>query len=258
VREFSLSLSLSLFFFVAYLVSYLLQDPWAPISDTDEVALIKDKMKFGTVISVYGDGQRKSRLVKLLCHQLRLSKSGNDDVLDIGAKFDKLLWVPVVGGQQEALNLLDFSRRMLVVCGGHFGFYDGDMHELWGILGGSTSFGTLLDLTEEDAVGYARESLLNVKNNLLVIIDGLRSKKDWDIINSNFVLPEIPRTCCFLVVTDDLDVARHCVGGNEEQLVCIKDGGGPVRDLFFFFFFCFSYIIIIIIIIIINYIDRTH
>jgi hypothetical protein len=43
----------------------------------------------------------------------------------------------------------------------------------------------------------------------LVVIDGLRSKEDWDLIEANLIPSALPGGC-IIVITREESVARHC------------------------------------------------
>lgn len=134
-----------------------------------------------------------------------------------GVQLEMACWVHAVGGQ-HALNLLDLSRRILLPMD-QFGFYDGDLDELFHIFGGP-DFEKVFRLTEEEEIEKSRQYLNDY--NSFVVIHGLRSTDDWDAIKSNFISFEITRCCCFVVVTDDPDVASYCVDDDKERLVRVR------------------------------------
>ncbi|KAJ1277123.1 hypothetical protein BS78_05G270200 [Paspalum vaginatum] len=71
---------------------------------------------------------------------------------------------------------------------------------------------------EEEVIQRSREILDSGDKQSLVVIDGLRSKDEWDTIKSN-ILPAEPAKCYVVVVTDDQHVASYCVDGVENRLV---------------------------------------
>ncbi|CAL5055560.1 unnamed protein product [Urochloa decumbens] len=164
---------------------------------------LKLQIQRGGVISVYGDGPTKSRVVKRLFRSLQLNRAESD--------FDDLRWVPVVG---DPFDLVDFSRRLYLTS--DYGFYDGSLQE---------SCDTILDSNLQNLLSRSStEYLFDIirrflsGNKWLVVIDGLRSTDEWDEIKSNiFSKPNEHR--CVVVVTDDYSVARYCVDDDEDRLV---------------------------------------
>lgn len=61
------------------------------------------------------------------------------------------------------------------------------------------------------------------KEDCLVVINGLQSTGDWDLIKSNFLSSNRPPKGCILVVTNEETVATHCVKDPEYQALSIKD-----------------------------------
>ncbi|CAL5019251.1 unnamed protein product [Urochloa decumbens] len=173
---------------------------------------LKLQIQRGGVISVYGDGPTKSRVVKRLFRSLQLNRAESD--------FDDLRWVPVVG---DPFDLVDFSRRLYLTS--DYGFYDGSLQE---------SCDTILDSNLQNLLSRSStEYLFDIirrflsGNKWLVVIDGLRSTDEWDEIKSNiFSKPNEHR--CVVVVTDDYSVARYCVDDDEDRLVHVP----PQGDLF--------------------------
>lgn len=118
------------------------------------------------------------------------------------------------------LDLVDFLQRLLLGMY-YYGYYDGDLQELFCIFGGVLFDKVLTKLEPEDLIKDSREFLRTVDNCLLVI-DGLQSTDDWDVIKSSTILPD-PDKCCVIVVTDDPGVASHCVDGIEDRVVQVRE-----------------------------------
>ncbi|KQJ91713.1 putative disease resistance RPP13-like protein 2 isoform X2 [Brachypodium distachyon] len=131
------------------------------------------------VISVWGiAGVGKSALVKMVYY-------GEIDKYD---RFNKYGWVNVC----RPFNLRDFSRSLL-----------SDLNRESLQANGTSDFGTMgiKDPIEEC-------SNLMKKNKCLVVIDGLQSMEEWDLIK--VALANVPSKSCVVVITDEADVATHC------------------------------------------------
>ncbi|CAO2142351.1 unnamed protein product [Urochloa humidicola] len=68
------------------------------------------------------------------------------------------------------------------------------------------------------------------ENWCLVVIDGLRSNEDWDLIEGNLISGA--SRSCFIVITGEESVARHCA--KSDDAVCCVQGleADAARDLF--------------------------
>lgn len=57
----------------------------------------------------------------------------------------------------------------------------------------------------------------------ILVLDGLRSKDDWDSIKAAF-WSDLPwrRRCKFVVITNQQSVARHCADNNDAHVVNVK------------------------------------
>lgn len=53
----------------------------------------------------------------------------------------------------------------------------------------------------------------------LIVLDGVRSKEDWDAVNAVFCLSQPIYRNYTIVITDEQSVARHCVNNNDQKLV---------------------------------------
>ncbi|RCV18981.1 hypothetical protein SETIT_3G347000v2 [Setaria italica] len=100
--------------------------------------------------------------------------------------FDKYVWVNV----SHPLSITDFCRRVLV-----------HMH--------SESFKV------EEPIEECRKLLHNF--HCLVVVDGLRSKEDWDLINGI----SVHSSSCIVVITREESVANHCT---PSDAVCNIEG----------------------------------
>ena len=54
-----------------------------------------------------------------------------------------------------------------------------------------------------------------------MVINGLQSMGDWDLIKSKFLSK--PTKGCILVVTNEETVATHCVKDHQYQAINVKD-----------------------------------
>ncbi|XP_066337537.1 uncharacterized protein [Miscanthus floridulus] len=175
------------------------------------------KIKRGGVISVYGHGPRKSRVVKN--SYLSIMVDQNRGELD-SMRFNSLIWVPLARNGVPS-RLVEFSPRLLLALSG---FHHCDLEELFDAFVGHISFyDRLCEVKEEEELIERSRKFLQEYKNCLVVIDGLRSKKGWDDLVKSAILPDEANKCCVVVVTDDQTVAGHCVGGNKDLLVHVSE-----------------------------------
>jgi hypothetical protein len=69
----------------------------------------------------------------------------------------------------------------------------------------------------QDPVQECRRIMCEYRS--LVVIDGLQSREDWDLIKAAF-LPD-STNACIIVITNEESIATHCVD-NEDQVVNVK------------------------------------
>ncbi|XP_047072674.1 uncharacterized protein LOC124681946 isoform X2 [Lolium rigidum] len=117
-----------------------------------------------------------------------------------GVEFERHSWVDV----PVPFNLEVFSRRLLL----NFRSQDLQVDEI-------AAVGMMRDpgLTEE-CCKFLRE------NDCLVVINGLQSTNEWDVIKDAFLSKPIKG--CILAITNEERVAGHCVD-NEDRAISIKD-----------------------------------
>ncbi|CAD6254807.1 unnamed protein product [Miscanthus lutarioriparius] len=101
-------------------------------------------------------------------------------------------------------NLTDLSWRLLR------DFYSDDLD--------AKSTAAIGIMEGQDPIQECRRYLR--EHRCLVVIDGLRSKDDWELIKAAF-LPDSTKAC-IVVITNEESVARHCVDNKEHQLVNVK------------------------------------
>jgi hypothetical protein len=101
-------------------------------------------------------------------------------------------------------NLTDLSWRLLR------DFYSDDLH--------SKSTAAIRIMEAQDPIQECYRFLREHK--CLVVIDGLQSKDDWDLIKAAF-LPD-STNACIVVITNEASVARYCVHNKKRQLVNVK------------------------------------
>ncbi|XP_037417117.1 disease resistance protein Pik-2-like [Triticum dicoccoides] len=152
------------------------------------------------VVSVWGiAGVGKSALIRYIyCHlMLRLDRRISDSA--DGETFEKYSWVDV----PHPFDLAGFYQRLFL------DFHSDD-----------------IQAKEKVAVGImegqdhiqACDRLLR-QHARLVVIDGLQSTHDWDLIKTNLLMGYTKS--CIVVITYEASVARHCVE-KESQMVNIK------------------------------------
>lgn len=127
--------------------------------------------------------------------------------------FKRVAWVDLPPGPFDLLEfsrllLLDFHRRKLE-----------DMEAAAiGIMEG------------EDPIQGCREILRQAK--CLIVIDGLQSICDWDLIETTF-LSQPTRKVTIIVITTEESIAKHSAKKHPDQLInvkCLEDG--EAYDLF--------------------------
>ncbi|CAM0953018.1 unnamed protein product [Alopecurus aequalis] len=101
-------------------------------------------------------------------------------------------------------NLTDLSWKLLR------DFYSDDHH--------AKSSAAISIMEGQDPVQECRRFLR--EHRCLVVIDGLRSKDDWDLIKAAF-LPD-STNACIVVITNEASVAKYCVHNKGRQVVNVK------------------------------------
>jgi hypothetical protein len=154
------------------------------------------------VCSVWGiAGVGKSALVRNeYYHQICLRKGYNPqmDYFHLPS-FQMYSWADV----PDPFNLVEFSRRLLL------DFHSDDLQ---------TKENAILGITEgQDPIQGCRKFMSEYE--CLVVIDGLRSQDDWDLIKA--ALLSVTTKGYVVVVTNEASVARHCTD-HEEHVVNVR------------------------------------
>ncbi|KAM3345800.1 hypothetical protein ACQJBY_020373 [Aegilops geniculata] len=166
------------------------------------------------VISVFGrSGVGKSTLVKKI-HYEQVSKTY---YLTFTSGFS---WIDV----PNPFDITEFSWRMLL-----------DFNSANYMIKEDVATGLMKG---EDAIQACRKFMDG--KELSIVIDGLQSNKDWDIIRENFLSePPTERRCYIIVIANKKSVAKHCVDDDEDRLLkvkhLVKDPGffvGPGKEMF--------------------------
>lgn len=123
-------------------------------------------------------------------------------------KFETFGWVYM---PNYGFDLRLISRQLyLDLCSSGGSVYNGEtkhVHEI-------------VDAIEEAVLIQRCREFLREKD-CLVAIDGLRSKKDWDLFRQNFLSK--PIRGCIIIITNEENVARYCVDNCEDRVLKIKD-----------------------------------
>ena len=194
------------------------------IKDLDSICS-KKACKFYQVMSVWGiAGIGKSVLVKhLFC-----DKICNSNV------YKKYAWVHL----SHPLGLWDLCRSILLT------FEYQDLQTEW-----TADHGTM---GSKSPIVECREMLQSPHPPSFIVIDGLHSTEEWDIIHDELVSGSNPKNV-FIVTTTDERIATHCRGPKEPLTYNVKAlEPGASFQLFkkvcFFSFsaFCYVYLVSII------------
>uniref|UniRef100_A0ACD5YCF6 Uncharacterized protein n=1 Tax=Avena sativa TaxID=4498 RepID=A0ACD5YCF6_AVESA len=156
------------------------------------LSVVIARSKCYRVMSVWGiAGVGKSALVKnMFCD--RICK---------GTLFQKYGWVDV----SHPFNLWDFSRVLLSNLSSGY------------LQASETS--DLCTMGSRNPIVECREFLKQYK--CLVVIDGLRSRKEWDLIQADLVSGS-NRQNIIIAVTNDAEIATHCHGDKGELVFNVK------------------------------------
>lgn len=140
------------------------------------------------IVSIYGiSGVGKTALVKTVFNRYVAEK-------DYGM-FNMCGWVNV----SHPLNLIEFSQRLLLdMCS--------DYAE------------TIYSEQADNAIQECREILRHCP--CLVVIDGLQSKKDWDMIKAK-LLHRNYRSCT-VVISTQATVTTYCVMSSDDRVCNVK------------------------------------
>lgn len=127
-----------------------------------------------------------------------------EETFDIG--FTKYSWVDV----PHPFDLRDFSWRLLL------DFHSDDLHSKDTVL-------VSLMYGHQDPIEGCLKFLRQHK--CFIVIDGLRSTDDWDLIQKSLVSK--PTEGCILVITNEASVATHCVH-EQNRVINVKNPNADV------------------------------
>ncbi|TKW02978.1 hypothetical protein SEVIR_7G044200v4 [Setaria viridis] len=166
-----------------------------------DVGKLKQQMRYPGVISVYGSSRtNKSILIKKVCRNI-LDRQKELD----GLEFEKYGWAYVPA---YWFDLSVISRQLyLDLASG--GLTDVERESINGIVD---------DIEEADLIQRCCKLLR--EKVCLVVINGLRSTKDWDLFKASFLSEHVKG--CIIVITNEANVAKHCVN-HEDRVFNIKD-----------------------------------
>jgi hypothetical protein len=152
-------------------------------------------------VSVWGiSGVGKSTLVRTVYYKEILYSSGVESSYGLGPT-EAYVWVDV----PSPFNLTDFAWRLLL------DFYSDDPH---------AKESAAVSMVEEGR----QEPILECHKILhtgrcLVVMDGLRSKQDWNLIKDTFLAKDIKAT--IVVITNEEEVAMHCAENDKWRAINI-------------------------------------
>ncbi|KAF7105385.1 hypothetical protein CFC21_106197 [Triticum aestivum] len=173
----------------------------------DQANGLVDLLKDPGVISVCGTaGAGKLPLVRrIFYHQLLITcqdenimtENYRKEFCDLG--FTLFSWVDV----PHPFSLKDFGWRLVL------GFSSNDLKE-------KETMAVLMMEGQLDSIqDFCREFMH--KQRCFVVINGLRSMHDWNLISDAFISSEHSK-CCTVVITNEASVARHCADKNSRIL----------------------------------------
>ncbi|XP_024318717.1 uncharacterized protein LOC100829248 isoform X2 [Brachypodium distachyon] len=110
------------------------------------------------------------------------------------------IWVDV----PDPFDLTEFSRRLLV------GYHSHDLR--------TPEIAAVAIIEGQDTVHGCRQILREI--TCLLIIDGLRSKDDWDLIRASFLSEHNDHT--MIVISNEASVATHCASRDECRVFNVK------------------------------------
>ncbi|RLN08372.1 hypothetical protein C2845_PM11G20380 [Panicum miliaceum] len=148
------------------------------------------------VISVWGAGDDKSILVDKLYKGIM-----NQSKEFFGVEFERHSWVDV----PDPFNLKLFAQRLFLE------FHSNDIR--------ASEIKAVGMMGEQGLIQRCCEFLS--EEDCLVVINGLQSMGDWDLIKSKFLSK--PTKGCILVITIEETVAMHCVKDQQYQALNVKD-----------------------------------
>ncbi|CAN6243713.1 unnamed protein product [Urochloa humidicola] len=156
----------------------------------------------GTVFSVWGiAGVGKSSLVANHYYRRMLGLPRAETIFPV-EKDTKYSWVDV----PHPFNLTEFSWRLLL-----------DFHsdELEAKEAAAVSI-----IEGQDPVQGCRKFLR--EHECFLVLDGLQSKDEWDLIKDTGLLLSGHIRCTIIVITNEATVAKHCVDHEEDRVLNVK------------------------------------
>jgi hypothetical protein len=166
-----------------------------------EVDDIRCKVLTENLVAVWGiSGVGKSTLVRTVYYKEIIYSSGLESSYGLGPT-EAFAWVDV----SSPFNLTDFAWRLLL------SFYSDDPHAMES---------AAVSMVEEGCQVPILECCKILRTGkCLVVIDGLRSKHDWDFIKATFLAEDMEGT--IVVVTNEEEVAMHCVENDKQRAINI-------------------------------------
>ncbi|XP_044321220.1 uncharacterized protein [Triticum aestivum] len=150
------------------------------------------------VSSVWGiAGVGKSTLVKVRYQDLKKDSRWSRNLY-----LERFAWVDVPAGP---FDLVEFSRLLLL------DFHHCDLEAME-----AAAIGIMQG---QDPIQGCREILR--QDGYLVIIDGLRSTHDWDLIETVF-LSQPTKKAKIVVITTEESIAKHCVKPQANEVINVK------------------------------------
>jgi hypothetical protein len=159
------------------------------------------------VTSLWGiAGVGKSAVVRsVYCHLMlgldQYFKMGSGhNLTDPRTEFTMCSWVDV----RHPFNLTDLSRHLLL------DFHSDDLQ--------ANEKAAISIMEGQDPVQECRRIMHEYR--CLVVIDGLQSREDWDLVQTAFLLDST--NACVIVITNEERVAAHCVDNKEDKVINVK------------------------------------
>jgi hypothetical protein len=160
---------------------------------------IRQRVLTKNLVSVWGiSGVGKSTLVRTVYYKEILYSSGVESLYGLGPT-EAFAWVDV----PSPFNLTDFAWRLLL------DFYSDDPHAK------ESAAVSMVEEGRQVLILECRKILRTGK--CLVVMDGVHSKQDWDLIKDTFLAEPIKGT--IVVITNEEEVAMHCAENDKSRAI---------------------------------------